>query len=779
MLVSLRLQNFRRHADTEVRLDDNAQIVLIAGTNGVGKSTLVEAITYGLYGEGRHGHKYLDRLVRRGAELEGMEVEIEFTSGGTTYRVKRRRDSKVSTAVLYGNEHALVEGARAVTAEVGRIFGMDCAGFRLAVIAQQKELDGLASLTPARRAEQLSRLLRLDAISKARDEARRIFNTERSVVQAMGQGEDQAAAEAAVVAARSALAGAQAAVAESNAALVQLEAELATSVAIEAAYRRAENDLARAEGVRATAAGELERLEAELAGIAVPDEVADPGHSLVEIATELAGVERDVAKGEAARAHSAQHAMVAAEAERVSARLDRVDEALAAGGGSTAVAAQMVTAEAELERLGAVVAQRSADRQELRDRYTETSARLSMLGERSVAAAGLGPVCGTCGQDIDEEHRRRQAGEAGAARAALEAEAGEIKARGEAVNAELAALEHQRLGARAELDELARLAGELRALDAERPDLVRRRDTYLAQLARTVVEPFDLDELYARKGELAVAAAAAQQAAEACRVREAVVARRASVQASVDAARQRLELAAGAEMGAAIDADLEAAYARRQEVVASRDAELEMSRSCTTEAAVTTERLASCVTGRDRAVAALDSRRAHQFKAVTASNAARVLSDVEERLAVQIRPALEGSIAQVLGQLSEGRFNSVKVDAEYNISVSEEGSYRPLSEFSGGEMDLISLAVRLALASVVAERHGSGGAGFLVLDECFGSQDPGRRLSILAALRNLRSTYGQILLISHVGGLEDAADTVIDVGAETDDQGSRIATVAA
>jgi exonuclease SbcC len=88
---------------------------------------------------------------------------------------------------------------------------------------------------------------------------------------------------------------------------------------------------------------------------------------------------------------------------------------------------------------------------------------------------------------------------------------------------------------------------------------------------------------------------------------------------------------------------------------------------------------------------------------------------------------------------------------------------RQISDLSGGEIDLISLAVRLGLSSVVSERHGSGGIGFLILDECFGSQDTGRRTSIMNALRNLKSSHGQIFLISHVGGLEDSADAVVDV----------------
>jgi DNA repair exonuclease SbcCD ATPase subunit len=83
-------------------------------------------------------------------------------------------------------------------------------------------------------------------------------------------------------------------------------------------------------------------------------------------------------------------------------------------------------------------------------------------------------------------------------------------------------------------------------------------------------------------------------------------------------------------------------------------------------------------------------------------------------------------------------------------------------------MDLVALSVRLALAQVVTDRQGAGGPGFLILDECFASQDSQRRQAILAALRNLRDVYSQIFLISHVENIEDSADTVIEVSTDED-----------
>jgi DNA repair exonuclease SbcCD ATPase subunit len=75
-------------------------------------------------------------------------------------------------------------------------------------------------------------------------------------------------------------------------------------------------------------------------------------------------------------------------------------------------------------------------------------------------------------------------------------------------------------------------------------------------------------------------------------------------------------------------------------------------------------------------------------------------------------------------------------------------------------------------------RHATGGAEFLSLDGVLGSQDAERRESILTGLRTLRAMYGQILLISRVGGLDEAADRVLEVGV-ADVDGHRAAEVTA
>ena len=65
-LNSLRLQNFRQHSDTYVTFDSG--LTGIIGPNGSGKTTILEAIAWALYGQdAARGKKETIRSVRAGA----------------------------------------------------------------------------------------------------------------------------------------------------------------------------------------------------------------------------------------------------------------------------------------------------------------------------------------------------------------------------------------------------------------------------------------------------------------------------------------------------------------------------------------------------------------------------------------------------------------------------------------------------------------------------------------------------------------------------------------
>ena len=58
IIEEVKLKNFLSHGDTTVSLQDG-QKVLIDGASGAGKSSIVDALVWGLYGEGRSDNRSL------------------------------------------------------------------------------------------------------------------------------------------------------------------------------------------------------------------------------------------------------------------------------------------------------------------------------------------------------------------------------------------------------------------------------------------------------------------------------------------------------------------------------------------------------------------------------------------------------------------------------------------------------------------------------------------------------------------------------------------------
>jgi exonuclease SbcC len=754
MIERLRMVNFRRHADSEILLDDGDQIVVIAGKNGAGKTTVLEAIQYALYGEGRHGSRRLDSLVRRGAELEGMEVELAWTMGDAHWRVVRRREGKAASAVLFCNDVAMVEGPRAVTSAVCDVMGMDAVGFRLAVIAQQKELDALARMGGPGRQKALARLLRIDAVGRARDEARSRWRIEREVLDALPGGGDLTALAGEVARLEAALARAQAAEADCRATLAELDAKLAASAGITEVYHAAREQHAAAEATWAACSNEVSRLEAESRTVTVPEPLVGGGDLRV-LEAESSELERSIARAEVQATVAAQRELWRSEVQRADARLAE----LAAVSDEPVVLDELRD---EQRSVAAEIEALAAERERLRDEHAQWRAAQTEAKRKADAANELGAACDACGQEIPHTHRD------GLAKAWAERleEAGEklagITEAGRDVAAKLRECEERHAKLQAEIHTAEASASQAAARAGEAAELTRRRETYREQLERTSDTTVDVDGLYRQRGEVTVAIAQARAAEEVERARQAAMVRIAELELKLADARVRMDDSSARLATSAIDTDLEARHAERQRLYDAHRGELELLGDLSAQTASSREQLEAGRAALRNANELAATRLAHQQRGTTAAWAQKVLEGVEERMRTSVRPSLEATVSDLVSKLSDGRFAGVRISDDYTPSVLDDGKYRPLWELSGGEQDLVALALRLGLSEVVSERHG-GGVGFLILDEVFGSQDESRRASILTALRSLRDEYGQIWCISHVGGLDDAADRLVEV----------------
>ena len=132
-----------------------------------------------------------------------------------------------------------------------------------------------------------------------------------------------------------------------------------------------------------------------------------------------------------------------------------------------------------------------------------------------------------------------------------------------------------------------------------------------------------------------------------------------------------------------------------------------------------------------------------------------VVATVGPRLAVQA--------AELFGELTDHEYDRLEVDPEtYQLQIRDAGRLYGLERFSGSEVDLANLALRVAISEHVRFQSG-GSVGLLVLDEVFGPLDEDRKARMLLALERLRGRFRQVLVVTHDSDIKEQLPNAIEV----------------
>lgn len=167
-MIPLRLEmtNFLSYRKTAVLDFDGIHLACISGLNGAGKSSILDAITWALFGKSRS--KSDDDLVHRLAFQEdgACEVRYVFSLEGSVYRiVRRKRPGKpqvVELQIASGSEQwkPLSESkVRETEAAIEALLRMNYDTFTNASFLLQGKADEFTTKTPNRRKEILADLL--------------------------------------------------------------------------------------------------------------------------------------------------------------------------------------------------------------------------------------------------------------------------------------------------------------------------------------------------------------------------------------------------------------------------------------------------------------------------------------------------------------------------------------------------------------------------------------------------------------------------------------------
>jgi exonuclease SbcC len=763
---------FRERTTVDFR---DAELFALSGPTGAGKSSVIDAITFALYGSvARYGDRRLVSPLISQGKVEAR-VRLDFAVGDERFRVARvvRATGKGATTKEARLERlgpagesveTLAGDADGVSEAVGRLLGLTFEHFNTCVVLPQGEFARFLHEKPADRQDLLVELLGLGVYDRMRE----LANQRARAAQTEGELLDRQLADLAdaTPAARKDLSGRVKLLANLKAAIEEAQPELDRLAA--------EATAARDQAAALTAQAQL------LTGLQVPQDVHEMGGKLKALGDEV-DRQRRVAEAAALvleQAEAAHDPSVDKSTLEVAVR-DLEDREAVAARLLAGEAKQVEVRTTEGEAREAVAA--TATAREAAEAALEATQRAD-LAQALVPTLVVGEPCPVCEQPVGHlpEHSSPSLDDARAARDAAVTAATDAVARQAEAQRELDRVEVKLGEVRdqlAALDERVEGQPPLAAAKAQLEALIRaERDVVNARAADREARA-DLDRLTASQERLAERERGLRRSFDERRDALAALAPPpaggdrladdwAALVAWAEEQHPRLDEQAAAASATAVTADEERAALVTKIDDFCRGVEIELAgREPLVVAVEELTRAEGQLAALDESLerrATLEGERATAGRAERAARSLGthlkadhferwILDEAHDRL-------LEGATQQ-LAVLAGGAY-SLTVDDRRQFAVIDHANadtIRLARTLSGGETFLVSLALALALADQIAELAAGGAVRLesIFLDEGFGSLDADTLETVAAAIEELGAQGRVVGVVTHVRELAE------------------------
>ncbi|MDY6761430.1 MAG: SMC family ATPase [Candidatus Nanohaloarchaea archaeon] len=736
MITRVYLENWKSHHETELSFSSGVNVLI--GEMGAGKSSVLEAICFGLYGTTpalRSRTVTLDELIRRiPSPANDAVIEVDFRQDGTTYTVRREieRDKGTTTSELREDGELLVAPqAGEVTDAVTDLLGINYGLFSRAIYSEQNQLDYFLELRAGEREEKIDELLALDRFETARSTLVSLVNRladrkddRQEELQQLEDSLEEAEIE-----------DVEEKVADAEDTIDDLEEE----------YGRVTDNLA-------DAREELEELEEQRDQVQEMEERRTALETRIETLEEriteknelaggFAGLDSDKLAAEqedledelaALEEQEQEITDLANRIETLEDRREELEQERADLVEKQEAAAGLDDVEQQLEEAQDALAEKQSERERLRAQLDDVEETLSQL-------SGAADTCPTCGQDLSEEHRVEVLQES-------RAEKEDIEDRLDDVGDDIAELEDAVEELQDERDQLVELKGasdRLDEVDAQLEEVEQQLEETEAEL-ETARDAYDED----REEELDTAldqTDAAETAAE--------------LQAEKAEREEELaELAEQIEETGFDEEHLEEVQERvnelatREEVIDSKIEDTE------TVLAERRKRLSELQDMQDRIDEYRDAVTSYRRKIDVMED----LQHAVETTQVQLRERFVGSVNDVMEDVWDRvypyqAYQRIRLNAAEGYALKlmdEEGNWIAVEgEVSGGERHAAALTLRIALSIVLSPSW-----QVLMLDEPTHNLDATAIDDLADTLRTrVADIVDQLFLITHEERLETAA----------------------
>ncbi len=183
MIKDILLKDFIAHRNT--KLEFCKGITIFVGHNGSGKSSIIDAITFALFG--KHTRKSNKNLIRRGAN--SAMVQMHFTLNSREFLATRGLNGggvqpfsqfsfvsdgdKTLNRPIVGGERK--QFGESMSSEIAKVLGLDYEKLRVAAVVQQGELVRLVEAQPKEFKELLNGLIGIDRLDSAYETMRDVI----------------------------------------------------------------------------------------------------------------------------------------------------------------------------------------------------------------------------------------------------------------------------------------------------------------------------------------------------------------------------------------------------------------------------------------------------------------------------------------------------------------------------------------------------------------------------------------------------------------------------
>ncbi len=195
MITKINIKDFLSYGTTEIEVPKGLGLIIgdngIGGSNGSGKSGLIEAITWGLWGNARSTETFPsgDALIRRGTSRTEVGIQVVDRDGVTLKSTRSRISTGKGTTVLdvtYSEPYFFGKSIADTQKDLIRLLGMDFDLFKHTYFIKPGESSNFSLLPPREAKLMIMNILNLSKWEKYHNAAKDKHHTSERLVNDIG-----------------------------------------------------------------------------------------------------------------------------------------------------------------------------------------------------------------------------------------------------------------------------------------------------------------------------------------------------------------------------------------------------------------------------------------------------------------------------------------------------------------------------------------------------------------------------------------------------------------